>query len=51
MITLNALAAIVAYTAIVAVIVIIARSGLDNDCTQDCDQGRDCKCDDEWNFK
>ena len=51
MMTLNVLAAIIAYSAIVAVIVIIARGGLDNDCNQDCNQGRDCSCDDEWNVK
>lgn len=51
MMTLNVLAAVIAYAAIIAVVVIIARDGLDNDCTQDCDQGRDCDCDDEWTFK
>lgn len=51
MMVINVLAAVVAYAAIVAAIVIIARGNLGNDCSQDCNQGRCCDCDDEWNFK
>lgn len=48
--------AVIAYGAIMAAIVLYARSGLD-ECSQDCDQGRNCDCkngdyrDDEWTFK
>ena len=43
------LLALIAYVAIVAAIMIFCQGV--SDCNQDCNQGRDCDCDDEWNFK
>lgn len=39
------LTGVIAYAAIIAVIVIVMRNTRNN-CNQDCQQGRDCDCDD-----
>ena len=44
--------ALIAYSAIIAVIVIFCQ-GVRSNCNQDCRQGRDCDCtneDDMWKF-
>ena len=47
----NVLLALIAYTAIITAVVIFVRGSYNDKCDQDCNQGRDCHCDDEWNFK
>ena len=42
--------AVIAYSAIIAEVVLYARGRLGS-CDQDCDQGRKCVCDDEWSVK
>lgn len=46
MMIVNVLLALIAYAAIITAVVIFVRGPFDNKCNQECNQGRDCDCDD-----